>query len=164
MESRILDRGDLVRLRRDHESKLIVFTNGCFDILHRGHVTLLAEAKASGDLLVVGLNSDLSARKLKGPSRPFVGQEDRAFVLLQLRPVDYVTVFDEATPIEAIQALEPDVLVKGSEYGEGEIVGEDFVLGRGGKVLRVAMVGRYSTSGIIERIEEELRKDRERGK
>ena len=130
--------------------RTVVFTNGCFDILHRGHVTLLAAAKALGDCLVVGINSDDSVRRLKGESRPLNGQEDRAHVLLGLRSVDYVTVFDEDTPIETIEALEPDVLVKGAEYGSGEIVGEDFVLARGGRVERIEMVGGYSTSGIIE--------------
>lgn len=161
--SRILGLDDLSRLRREHGSERIVFTNGCFDILHRGHATLLSEARESGDLLVVGLNSDLSARKLKGPARPLVAQEDRAFMLLQLCSVDYVTIFDEETPIEAIKELEPDVLVKGAEYGQGEIVGEDFVEGRGGRVLRIEMVGRYSTSEIIDKIKEELRLESEEG-
>ncbi len=161
IESRIIDRGDLSRFRREHGSAKIVFTNGCFDILHRGHATLLAEARKSGDLLVVGLNSDRSARKLKGPARPLLVQEDRAYMLLQLRSVDYVTIFDEETPIETIEGLEPDILVKGAEYGPGEIVGEEFVESRGGRVLRIEMVGRYSTSGIIDKIKEELRLDRD---
>jgi D-beta-D-heptose 7-phosphate kinase/D-beta-D-heptose 1-phosphate adenosyltransferase len=161
-ESRILVRTDLSRFRRENGSKSIAFTNGCFDILHRGHVTLLSEAKGAGDLLVVGLNSDQSARNLKGPARPLMPQEDRAFMLLQLRPVDYVTIFDEETPIETIMELEPDVLVKGAEYGPGEIVGEDFVEGRGGRVIRVEMVGRYSTSEIIDKIKEELRLENDR--
>ncbi len=124
---------------------------------------MLAEAGESGDLLVVGLNSDLSARKLKGPTRPILPQEDRVFMLLQLRSVDFVTIFDEETPIEVIRELEPDVLVKGAEYGPGEIVGEDFVEGRGGRVLRIEMLGRYSTSEIIDRIKEELRLESEEG-
>ncbi len=132
--------------------RTVVFTNGCFDILHRGHVTLLAAAKALGDCLVVGINSDDSVRRLKGEGRPLSGQEDRAHVLLGLRSVDYVTVFDEDTPIETIEALEPDVLVKGAEYGSGEIVGEDFVLARGGRVERIEMVKGYSSSGIIEKM------------
>jgi D-beta-D-heptose 7-phosphate kinase/D-beta-D-heptose 1-phosphate adenosyltransferase len=161
IESRILGRGELSSFRREQKSKSIVFTNGCFDILHRGHAILLAEARGAGDLLVVGLNSDDSARRLKGPTRPLLGQEDRAFMLLQLRSVDYVTVFEEDTPFETIQELRPDLLVKGAEYGPGEIVGEEIVEGWGGRVLRVAMVDRYSTSGIIERIKEELGRDRD---
>ena len=163
IESRILDRGGLSAFRREHGSESIVFTNGCFDILHRGHAILLAEARGAGDVLVVGLNSDGSAKRLKGPTRPLLGQEDRAFMLLQLSSVDYVTIFEEDTPLETIQELRPDVLVKGAEYGPGEIVGEDLVEGWGGRVLRVAMVDRYSTSGIIERIKEELRRDRDGG-
>ncbi len=163
IESRILGRGDLSSFRREHGSKKIVFTNGCFDIVHRGHATLLAEAGKSGDLLVVGLNSDLSARRLNGPTRPILAQEDRAFMLLQLRSVDFVTIFDEETPIEVIRELEPDVLVKGAEYGPGEIVGEDLVEGRGGRVLRIEMLGMYSTSEIIDRIKEELRLESEEG-
>jgi len=130
----------------------IVFTNGCFDILHRGHVTLLDAARAMGDCLVVGINSDDSVRRLKGEGRPLSGQEDRAYVLLGLRSVDYVTVFDEDTPLEAIEALEPDVLVKGAEYGSGEIVGEDFVLSMGGRVERIEMVKGYSSSGMIKKM------------
>jgi len=106
-----------------------------------------------GDCLVVGINSDDSVRRLKGEGRPLNGQEDRAEVLLALRSVDYVTIFGEDTPIETIEVLEPDVLVKGAEYGSGEIVGEDFVLGKGGRVERISMVKGYSTSGIIEKIE-----------
>ena len=131
----------------------IVFTNGCFDILHKGHVTLLDTARAFGDCLVVGINSDDSVRRLKGEGRPLNVSEDRAEVLLALRSVDYVTIFGEDTPIETIEALEPDVLVKGAEYGSGEIVGEDFVLGKGGRVERIEMVKGYSSSGIIEKID-----------
>ncbi len=110
-------------------------------------------------MLVVGLNSDRSTRSLKGPGRPLMTQEDRAFMLLQFRSVDYVTIFDEETPIETIERLEPDVLVKGAEYGPGEIVGEDFVVSRGGRVVRIDMVGRYSTSEFIDKIKEEPRRD-----
>ncbi|HUV36542.1 MAG TPA: D-glycero-beta-D-manno-heptose 1-phosphate adenylyltransferase [Patescibacteria group bacterium] len=152
MESRILAPPKLESFRRTHRNKRIVFTNGCFDILHRGHVALLLEAKRLGDVLVVGINSDQSMHRLKGPSRPLVNEDDRAFLLLQLRPVDYVTVFGEDTPLETIRALEPDVLVKGGEYEREGIVGADFVEERGGTVVRVAMVGGYSTRGFIEKI------------
>jgi len=149
---RTIAREGLGDLRREMSGSTIVFTNGCFDIIHKGHVMLLDTARALGDCLVVGINSDDSVRRLKGEGRPLTGQDDRSFVLLGLRSVDYVTVFDEDTPIETIEALEPDVLVKGAEYGSGEIVGEDFVLARGGRVERIEMLGGYSTSGIIEKM------------
>ena len=148
----MLKRGELGRFRARNKGARIVFTNGCFDILHRGHVELLAKARSFGDSLVVGLNSDASVARLKGAPRPLVGEEDRAFVLLGLRSVDYVTVFDEDTPFGAITALEPDVLVKGAEYGPGEIVGEEFVERHGGRVERVAMIEGFSTTSLIERI------------
>lgn len=154
MESKILGLRELESFRREHGNEKIVFTNGCFDILHRGHVELLIEAKRHGDVLVVGINSDQSMHRLKGPSRPLVNEDDRAFLLLQLRPVDYVTVFGEDTPLETIRALQPDVLVKGDEYERETIVGADFVEQRGGTVVRVAMVGEYSTRGFIEKIRE----------
>ncbi len=149
---RVLARAELARFRALNRGARIVFTNGCFDILHRGHVELLAEARGFGDCLVVGLNSDASVARLKGAPRPLVGEEDRAAVLLGLRSVDYVTVFGEDTPLETITALEPDVLVKGAEYGPGEVVGEEFVESHGGRVERVAMVAGYSTTSLIERI------------
>ena len=149
---RTIARKGLGDLRRENSGRKIVFTNGCFDIIHKGHVTLLDTARAFGDCLVVGINSDDSVRRLKGEGRPLNRQEDRAHVLLGLRSVDYVTVFDEDTPIETLEALEPDVLVKGAEYGSGEIVGEDFILARGGRVERIEMVKGYSSSGIIEKM------------
>jgi D-beta-D-heptose 7-phosphate kinase/D-beta-D-heptose 1-phosphate adenosyltransferase len=152
---RTIAREDLPDLRREMAGRTIVFTNGCFDIIHRGHITLLDASRALGDCLVVGINSDDSVRRLKGEGRPVNGQEDRVHVLLGLRSVDYVTVFEEDTPIETIEALEPDVLVKGAEYGSGEIVGEDFVLARGGRVERLEMVEGYSSSGIIDRMRPE---------
>jgi D-beta-D-heptose 7-phosphate kinase/D-beta-D-heptose 1-phosphate adenosyltransferase len=148
----IIAREDLGKFRGDNSGRTIVFTNGCFDILHKGHISLLEQARAMGDCLVVGVNSDDSVRRLKGEDRPINTAPDRAEVLLALRSVDYVTIFGEDTPIETIEALEPDVLVKGAEYGSGEIVGEDFVLARGGRVERIEMVKGYSTSGIIERM------------
>ncbi len=152
MENGILKRDDLGDFRRTHRDERIVFTNGCFDLLHRGHIELLLTAKRLGDCLVVGINSDRSMRRLKGSSRPLMNEMDRAFMLLQLRPVDYVTIFEEDTPLETIQTLEPDVLVKGAEYERGEIVGADFVEEAGGKVVRVEMVKGYSTSDFIEKM------------
>jgi D-beta-D-heptose 7-phosphate kinase/D-beta-D-heptose 1-phosphate adenosyltransferase len=130
----------------------VVFTNGCFDLLHRGHTRFLAEARALGDLLVVGLNSDGSVRSLKGPGRPIVTAEERAEVLAALAAVDYVTVFDESTPARLIEMLQPDVLVKGGDWAPDQIVGREAVERRGGQVLALPYVDGASTSGIIERI------------
>jgi D-beta-D-heptose 7-phosphate kinase/D-beta-D-heptose 1-phosphate adenosyltransferase len=148
----MLERSALGWLRRERRGERIVFTNGCFDIVHRGHVELLERAKSLGDILVVALNSDASVRRLKGEGRPLFGEEDRARVVAALEAVDHVVIFGEDTPLETITALEPDVLVKGAEYGEGEIVGEEFVLARGGRVERVAMLKGFSTTALIERI------------
>jgi len=152
--SKILPRRTLAstgrRLRR--AGARIVFTNGCFDLLHPGHVALLQAARGRGDLLVVGLNDDRSVRALKGPGRPVLGQRERASMLAALECVDYVTVFSERTPLETIRCLEPDVLVKGADWGAREIVGRDEVLARGGRVVRIQMKSRVSTSRIIDRI------------
>ena len=150
--SRILERERLTALREERSGDTIVFTNGCFDLLHRGHAELLASARSLGDTLVVGLNSDSSVERIKGAGRPLIGQGDRAFVLLELRSVDYVTIFDEETPLETIEALRPDILVKGSEYGMGEIVGASIVEGYGGRVVRIDMVEGFSTTRIIDKL------------
>ncbi len=134
--------------------KRIVFTNGCFDILHAGHVRYLSEAKDHGDLLVLGLNSDKSMRKIKGPKRPIVDQDRRAEVLAALTCVDYISVFDDADPLALIKIVNPDVLVKGGDWPMGKIIGADFVRNRGGSVVRVEMVPAISTSRIIETIVE----------
>jgi D-beta-D-heptose 7-phosphate kinase/D-beta-D-heptose 1-phosphate adenosyltransferase len=152
MRDKMLSRSALGRFRARSGTKRIVFTNGCFDILHRGHVELLCRAKTYGDVLVVGLNSDASVRRLKGRRRPLVGEKDRAYVLGALEAVDRVVIFDEDTPLETIRALEPDVLVKGAEYGRGAIVGADVVEERGGRVVRVPMKRGFSTSALIEKI------------
>jgi D-beta-D-heptose 7-phosphate kinase/D-beta-D-heptose 1-phosphate adenosyltransferase len=130
----------------------VVFTNGCFDLLHAGHVTLLEQARGLGDVLVVGVNGDGSVRGLKGPGRPLVPEHERREVLLALEPVDRVVVFDEPTPAELIRALLPDVLVKGSDWGEQEIVGRDVVEAGGGRVVRIPLVPGRSTTGLLERI------------
>ena len=132
--------------------KKIVFTNGCFDILHVGHVRYLAAARSAGDLLIVGLNSDASVRSIKGDRRPVVGQDQRAEVLASLMCVDFVVVFDEPDPLRLIQMLKPDVLVKGADWREENIVGAEFVKSRGGKIVRAKLVPEASTSRIIERI------------
>ena len=128
----------------------IVFTNGCFDLLHRGHVEYLAKAADKGDVLVVGLNTDASVRRLKGEGRPINDEIARATVLASLNCVDAVVLFDEDTPYELIKAVRPDVLVKGADYKPEEIVGYDIVTSYGGKVETVALVEGYSTTGIIK--------------
>lgn len=128
----------------------IVFTNGVFDILHPGHTRYLSDAKALGDVLIVGINSDRSARALgKAPDRPINNEQERAEVLAALASVDVVVIFDEDTPHDIISALQPDVLVKGADWGENAIVGRDVVEARGGKVVRVELAPGYSTSSIL---------------
>ena len=147
----------LVKVRRS--GKKIVFTNGCFDILHVGHVRYLAAAKSAGHVLVVGLNSDKSVKIIKGPKRPIVNQDQRAEVLASLQSVDYITLFDEADPLRLIAALRPDVLVKGADWEAHEIIGADVVTAHGGKVMRIEMVPDASTSTIIQRIVERCKED-----
>ena len=130
----------------------IVFTNGCFDILHRGHVEYLTEAKACGDKLVTALNSDSSVRSLKGEARPIQSQEDRAVILDALESVDLVVIFDQETPAEIIKTLLPDVLVKGGDYTPDTIVGADIVTENGGEVKVIPFRSGQSTSGIVEKI------------
>lgn len=134
------------------QGKIIVFTNGCFDILHRGHIEYLAKAKEFGDVLIVGLNSDHSVERLKGKGRPINSQEDRATILDSLKPVDYVVIFEEDTPLRLIQVIQPDVLVKGGDYKFEEIVGAEFVISRGGRVVIVPYLEGKSTTKIIEQI------------
>jgi rfaE bifunctional protein nucleotidyltransferase chain/domain len=135
------------------QGKRIVFTNGVFDILHPGHVRYLRDARALGDLLIVGVNSDRSVKVLaKAPDRPINGEAERAELLGALASVDAVVVFDEDTPHEIISALQPDILVKGADWGENAIVGRDLVEARGGRVVRIALAEGYSTTKIIDRI------------
>ena len=129
-----------------------VFTNGCFDVIHPGHVALLRHARSLGHLLVVGLNSDRSVRKLKGDGRPVQSADARATVLAALADVSVVVVFDEDTPLELIQALKPDVLVKGGDYTKDEVVGRDVVEKEGGRVVIVPLVPGASTSAILSRL------------
>ncbi len=130
----------------------VVFTNGCFDILHFGHVAYLQEAASLGDRLVVGLNSDASVKRLKGDNRPINSQDERKAVLEALSCVDEVVVFDEDTPIELIKKVKPDVLVKGGDWSPEQIVGSDFVLARGGEVRSLKFVDGFSSTGVIEKI------------
>lgn len=132
--------------------KRIVFTNGCFDILHRGHVEYLSKAAAFGDVMVVGLNTDASVKRLKGPSRPVNDEYARAFVLAGLEFVSAVVLFDEDTPYNLIKKVQPDFLVKGSDYKPENIVGYDIVTAKGGKVVTVDLVEGYSTTKTIEKM------------
>ena len=134
------------------QGKSIVFTNGVFDLLHVGHLRYLQQARALGDALVVGVNSDRSVRANKGPLRPVTPQDERAEILAGLNCVDAVVIFDEETPRELIAALQPDVLVKGADWAADAIVGRDIVEARGGRVVRVALEPGQSTSAILERI------------
>ena len=130
----------------------IVFTNGCFDILHRGHVEYLAQAADLGDKLIVGLNTDASVKRLKGESRPVNDEKSRALLLSALQFVDAVVFFDEDTPYELIKQVQPDILVKGNDYKPEEIVGYDIVTAKGGKVLTIDLVEGFSTTNIIKRL------------
>ena len=137
----------------------IVFTNGCFDILHVGHVRYMAAAKSEGDLLVVGLNSDSSVRSIKGSKRPIYLQQHRAEVLASLMFIDYVVLFDAPDPMKLIQKLKPDILVKGEDWAEEDIIGADFVKSYGGRVARIPLVPDVSTSNLIQKILELYRGD-----
>ncbi len=150
----ILTTGEIknIRDRLKSENKKIVFTNGCFDILHRGHASYLNEAKSLGDILIVGVNSDRSVRELKGEGRPVHNETDRAFMLVNLKSVDYAIIFDEDTPYELIKKIMPDYLVKGGDWKEEDIVGSDIVKSNGGKVVSLQYVKDYSTTGILKKI------------
>ena len=130
----------------------VVFTNGCFDLLHGGHLSLLEAARAEGTRLIVAINSDRSVREIKGPGRPLTPEGERAEALLALECVDRVVIYDEPTPEAAIEALVPDVLVKGADWAEDEIVGRATVTGRGGRVVRVPLVAGRSTTAVVDRI------------
>jgi rfaE bifunctional protein nucleotidyltransferase chain/domain len=136
-----------------NKGKKIVFTNGCFDILHLGHVEYLNEARAQGDVLLVAINSDASVRELKGPDRPINNEQDRGNMLLNLKAVDCVQVFTEQTPLEIIKLICPDVLVKGGDWRPEQIVGSDFVLSRGGDVKSLSFKNGYSTSNLIKAVQ-----------
>ena len=150
---KVVSQSELIPIvaRAKREGRRVVFTNGCFDILHPGHTRLLEAARDLGDMLVLGLNSDRSVRENKGPSRPMVPEADRAEVAAALAAVDYVVLFDEATPREIIARVLPDILVKGSDWGPDEIVGREEVEAAGGRVVSIPLEPGYSTSSIIER-------------
>lgn len=151
---RIISRAELIEVRRElkKNGRRIVFTNGCFDLLHRGHIEYLAKAKSLGDILIVGLNADDSVRRLKGPNRPITPLEDRAAILAALAVVDYVCVFDEDTPYELIRAVVPDILVKGADWTVDDVVGKDIVEAAGGSVHTIEFLPNRSTTNIIQKI------------
>jgi rfaE bifunctional protein nucleotidyltransferase chain/domain len=151
---KIVKLDQLVRIRNKakRNRQKVVFTNGCFDILHRGHIECLKKAKSSGDVLIVGLNSDSSVKKLKGSQRPIMPQRDRAEILASLEMVDYVCIFSEETPQRIIRALIPDVLVKGGDYKKEKIVGKEVVESHGGNVLTIKEVRGKSTKNTIMKI------------
>ncbi|MBI5373852.1 MAG: D-glycero-beta-D-manno-heptose-7-phosphate kinase [Candidatus Schekmanbacteria bacterium] len=153
-ETKVIAQGKLAPLIKllKGKRKKIVFTNGCFDILHMGHIYLLQKAKSFGDVLIVGINTDSSIRRIKGEKRPLIGEDERARVLSALACVDYVTFFDEDTPIDIIKKITPDVLVKGGDYKKNEVVGAGYVDNHGGRVELVPVVNGLSTSNIIEKI------------
>lgn len=154
MKNKIIPRSQIKALVRDLKEKgrTIVFTNGCFDLLHVGHVRYLQEAASLGDCLLVGLNSDRSVGLIKDPGRPLISEDQRAEVLAALECIHYVILFDEADPLSLIKAISPDVLVKGADWALDRIVGADWVMGYGGEVRRVVLVPSISTSEIIKRI------------
>jgi rfaE bifunctional protein nucleotidyltransferase chain/domain len=157
MEAYRLKVKDLEELKREIDQlkargKRIVFTNGCFDLLHPGHTRYLWSARELGDFLIVAVNSDRSVRAIKGEGRPVFGQKERAELLAALGCVDAVIIFDEADPLRVIERLLPDVLVKGGDWKENEIVGASVVKGAGGEVRRIPFVSGYSTTGLIEKI------------
>lgn len=152
--ARILSRHELLERYRRPRKLRLVFTNGCFDVLHRGHVEYLFAARALGDALVVGLNTDASVRRLKGAGRPFNRELDRAFVLAGLGCVDAVTLFDEDTPARLIADLVPDVLVKGGDYRTQDVIGREVVETAGGRVVIVPLIQGHSTTTILERLRE----------
>lgn len=144
----------IIRKQAKDAGESVVFTNGVFDLLHRGHVEYLEKARALGDLLVVGLNSDASVRRIKGDKRPLCSQDDRAAVLSALSCVDHIVLFDEETPLELIETLVPDILVKGADYSVKQIVGADTVLKNGGKVVSIELTPGKSTTELIKTIVE----------
>jgi len=150
---------ELVDIRNNlkKENKKVVFTNGCFDILHAGHVDYITKAKEKGDILIVAVNSDASVKRIKGVLRPIVPQHERAFIISFLKPVDYVVIFEEDTPYEMIKQLVPDILVKGEDWLIENIIGRDIVETNGGKVETIKFVNNQSTTNIIKTVLERFK-------
>ena len=152
--SQIKSLTELVEIRKNLklQNKKVVFTNGCFDIIHSGHIDYLNKAKLLGDVLIVGLNSDQSVRLIKGSKRPILKESERAFIVSNLKAVDYVTLFDEDTPAKLIEKLIPDILVKGGDWAIDKIVGREVVIANGGVVKSIEFINNQSTSKIIQLI------------
>jgi len=157
--SNIKSREEIKKIRKQLKdlNKKVVFTNGCFDLIHSGHVDYLVKAKEMGDVLILALNTDESIRRIKGEKRPILEQDERAFIVSNLKPVDYVTFFDEDTPAEIINDLVPDVLVKGADWAIDKIVGRDVVESNGGEVKTIKFVNDQSTSNIIKIIKDRFK-------
>jgi D-glycero-beta-D-manno-heptose 1-phosphate adenylyltransferase len=153
---KLMSRSDLVRQaeRWKLQDKKIIFTNGCFDILHKGHLELLSQAAALGDILVIGVNSDDSVKRLKGDERPVNDENFRALMLASLAIVDAVSIFPEDTPLELIESIVPDIIVKGGDYDPSTVVGAELVVKNGGEVIIIPLVSGYSTSSLIRKIRE----------
>jgi rfaE bifunctional protein nucleotidyltransferase chain/domain len=158
--SNIKSQDEIIALRESFKKdrKKVVFTNGVFDIIHAGHVDYLIKSKAMGDILIVGMNSDASVRKIKGDERPIVPESQRAFVLSNIKPVDYVVIFQEETPARLIEKIIPDILIKGADWEINDIVGKDIVIKNGGEVKTIEFVNDQSTSNIIKTILEKYKK------
>lgn len=152
VREKIVTAGQLVATLRQHPGWKVVFTNGCFDLVHQGHIDYLSKARDLGDVLVVGLNTDASVRRLKGPRRPINDEYSRALLLASMLFVDYVVLFGEDTPYELIKTLQPDILVKGSDYRPEDIVGYDIVMAKGGKVETLDFLPGFSTTAIEQKI------------
>lgn len=143
---------EILRLKKD--CKKIVFTNGCFDIIHAGHIAYLNEAKKLGDILIVGVNSDESVKRLKGQNRPIISEKDRAYIVANIKSVDYAVIFNEDTPYNLIKEIKPDFLVKGGDYNEKNVIGSDIVKSSGGKLVLIKFIEGKSTSSIIKTIQD----------
>jgi len=158
LKNKILSRPEmddiLIQIREKGLS--IVFTNGCFDVLHKGHIHYLAEASDMADILIIGLNTDASVKRLKGPNRPVLDQGSRAIALSALVFVDYIVLFGEDTPLELLKIIKPNILVKGGDYQVEAIIGYDFVTSYGGKVITLPLVKGYSTTSIIKKIDSDI--------
>lgn len=156
LENKILPLSKLkdVVLRLKSAKKRIVFTNGCFDLIHWGHIKYLQDARKKGDILVVGINSDSSVKRIKGKNRPVINERDRVRLIAALECVDYAVLFREDTPLKLIGLIKPDVLVKGADWNKNNIVGKDIVLNNGGSVTTIKFIKGYSTSNLIKKIAE----------
>lgn len=154
MKNVLTNLSELKEIRKDlkQKNKKVVFTNGCFDVLHAGHVDYLAKAKECGDILIVGLNSDSSVKEIKGKNRPIVTELERAFILKNLKSVDFVVLFSEPTPIDLISEIIPDALIKGADWAIEDVVGRDIVEKNGGTVKTIEFITQQSTTNIIERV------------